>query len=41
MPIRSEEVVLWVVQEDSSDQSAWARRLRAWVRAELTTRGPR
>jgi len=41
LPIRAEEVVRWVVEEDSSDQSAWARRLRAWVRAELARRAPR
>ena len=28
LPIRVEEVRRWVIDEDSSDQSAWARRLR-------------
>ena len=28
--IRASEVRRWVVEEDSSDESAWARRLRAW-----------
>ena len=28
LPIRAEEVRRWIVEEDSSDQSAWARRLR-------------
>ncbi len=41
LPIRAEEVRRWVVEEDSSDQSAWARRLRAWARAELAPRLPR
>ena len=30
----------WVVEEDSSDESSWARRLRAWARAELAPRLP-
>jgi Uma2 family endonuclease len=38
LPIRAEEIRRWVVEEDSSDQSAWARRLRAWVRDELALR---
>ena len=38
--IRAEEVRRWVIEEDSSDQSAWARRLRAWARAELVPRRP-
>src|SRR5271157_2430338 len=41
LPIRAEEVRRWVVEEDSSDESAWARRLRAWARAELAPRLPR
>ena len=38
LPIRAEEVYRWVAQEDSRDESAWARRLRAWVRSELVPR---
>jgi Uma2 family endonuclease len=38
LPILATEVRRWVVEEDSSDESAWARRLRAWARALL---GPR
>jgi Uma2 family endonuclease len=41
LPIRSDEIVRWVVREDFSDESAWARRLRAWVQAELIARVPR
>ena len=41
LPIRAEEVRRWVVEEDSSDESAWARRLRAWARAEPIPRRPR
>jgi Uma2 family endonuclease len=40
LPIRADEIRRWVVEEDSSDESAWARRLRAWVRAELAHRRP-
>jgi Uma2 family endonuclease len=38
LPIRAEEVRRWVVEEDFSDESAWARRLRARARAELAPR---
>jgi Uma2 family endonuclease len=38
LPIRATEIRRWVVDEDSSDESAWARRLRAWIRAELAPR---
>jgi len=31
LPIRAAEVRRWVVEEDVSDESAWARRLRAWI----------
>jgi Uma2 family endonuclease len=41
LPIRSEEIYRWVALEDSRDESAWARRLRAWVRSELAPRRPR
>jgi Uma2 family endonuclease len=41
LPIRAEEVRRWVVEEDPSDESAWARRLRASARAELAPRRPR
>jgi Uma2 family endonuclease len=40
LPVLAEEVRRWVVEEDSRDESAWARRLRAWVRAELASRPP-
>jgi Uma2 family endonuclease len=38
LPILATEIRRWVVEEDSSDESAWARRLRAWARAELAPR---
>jgi Uma2 family endonuclease len=41
LPVRAEEVRRWVLEEDRRDGSLWARRLRAWVQAELTTRAPR
>jgi len=40
LPVRAEEIRRWVVDEDSGDHSDWARRLRAWVRAELAPRLP-
>jgi Uma2 family endonuclease len=39
--LTAEEIRRWVVEEDTSDESAWARRLRAWARAELAPRRPR
>ena len=41
LPIRTDEVRRWVVEEDSRSELDWARRLRAWVRAELVPRRPR
>ncbi len=38
LPVRPEEVRRWVLEEDQRDGSQWARRLRAWVRAELAPR---
>ena len=38
LPIRVDEVVRWVLEEDSSDPSDWESRLREWVRTELATR---
>jgi hypothetical protein len=35
LPVRSEEIGRWVLEEDRRDGSLWGRRLRAWVRAEL------
>jgi Uma2 family endonuclease len=41
LPVRAKEIRRWVVEEDSRDESDWARRFRAWVRAELLPRLPR
>jgi Uma2 family endonuclease len=41
LPVRPEEVGRWVLEEDRRDASAWGRRLRAWVRAEVAPRLPR
>ena len=41
LPVHAEEVRRWVLEEDRRDGSAWGRRLRAWVRAELAARLPR
>jgi Uma2 family endonuclease len=38
LPVRAEEVYRWVALEDTSDELAWERRLREWVRAELSKR---
>jgi Uma2 family endonuclease len=39
LKIRAYQVTPWLIDEDGSDETAWARRLRAWVRAELLPRG--
>ena len=41
MPVNSQEIARWVLKEAFHDGSLWARRLRAWVRAELAPRLPR
>jgi Uma2 family endonuclease len=33
LPVRAEDVRRWLVEEDSQDESAWARRLRAEIRS--------
>jgi Uma2 family endonuclease len=38
LPIRSEEIARWVFQEETSDLTAWKRRLRDWIRDELMGR---
>ena len=40
LPVRAEEIGRWVLDEDNGDGSLWARRLRAWARAELAPRQP-
>jgi Uma2 family endonuclease len=40
LPVKADEVGRWVLEEDFRHGSAWARRLRAWVRAELAPRLP-
>jgi len=40
LPLYAAEIRRWVVEEDSHDECAWARRLRAWVRAEVAPRLP-
>jgi Uma2 family endonuclease len=32
LPVRADEIRRWILDEDSSDQSAWCRRLRTWAR---------
>jgi hypothetical protein len=38
LPVRTDDVRRWVVDEDADNESAWARRLRAWVHDELFSR---
>jgi Uma2 family endonuclease len=38
LPIRAEEILRWIAVEDSVNRTAWERRLRAWIRAELPGR---
>ncbi len=41
LPVNSQEIARWVFKEECHNGSLWARRLRAWVRAELAPRIPR
>jgi Uma2 family endonuclease len=34
LPVRADTIRRWVVEEDSRDESAWARRLRAEIKAQ-------
>jgi hypothetical protein len=38
LPVRPDEVVRWVVEEDSWDSSRWEQRVREWASAELGAR---
>jgi Uma2 family endonuclease len=38
LPVHSDEIARWVLEEDRRTGSAWGRRLRAWARAELVPR---
>jgi Uma2 family endonuclease len=38
LPIRAEEIRRWVVDEDTSNKTAWARKVRQWVGTELLQR---
>ena len=38
LPIRPDEVLHWLVAEDSTNETAWERRLRAWIRDVLAPR---
>ncbi len=32
LPVRTEDIRRWIIEEDLSDEAAWKRRLRAWIR---------
>jgi Uma2 family endonuclease len=38
LPIGPEEVTRWITDDDVVSKTAWERRLRAWIRAELAPR---
>ena len=40
LPVKDIEIRRWILEEDTSDQSAWCRRLRTWAR-RLARRNPR
>jgi Uma2 family endonuclease len=40
LPIKAAEIRRWILEEDSTDQLAWTRRLRAWLRRISRTRKP-
>jgi Uma2 family endonuclease len=37
-PIRSDEIARWITADDVTNQTAWERRLRAWIRTEVAAR---
>ena len=39
LPVRADDIRRWVVDEDSSDDSAWARRLRAELKSKKVGEG--
>ncbi len=32
LPLRADEIWRWIMEEDTTDETAWARRLQAWIR---------
>ena len=38
LPIWADEMVRWIVEEDTGDLPAWREGLRAWILAELLPR---
>jgi Uma2 family endonuclease len=38
LPVRTDEVARWVLEEDTSDIRNWMRLLRAWVRSDVVGR---
>jgi len=38
LPIRPDEVTRWITDDEVVNKTAWERRLRAWIRAELMPR---
>jgi Uma2 family endonuclease len=38
LPVRAEEILRWVVVENTDDLPAWRERLRAWIIAEVMPR---
>jgi hypothetical protein len=40
LPVKPAEIRRWLVEEDSTDRTAWTRRLRTWLRRIARTRKP-
>jgi Uma2 family endonuclease len=40
LPVRAEDVRRWIMDEDSTDESSWARRLRAEIRTKAASEPP-
>ena len=36
LPVRAEDVRRWILEQDTSDLTSWSRRVREWVRIELS-----
>jgi hypothetical protein len=41
LPVDSQDIQRWLLDEDVTDELVWSKKLRAWIRGELTPRADR
>lgn len=39
LPVRADQVLRWLLEEESHDYTAWTRRIRAWAKRSLRKKG--